>query len=112
MVEADLYGLKNYLSLIINRGTAQGFIILDYLDRALEGILCLTKWIEDGAITQEIDMQEGFDNIPQTLTRIFTGENLGKQLLKVCDAPLPLNTNVIERSVFSLIRNFTVWRKG
>ena len=111
-VEADLYGLKNYLSLIINRGTAQGFIILDYLDRALEGILCLTKWIEDGAITQEIDMQEGFDNIPQTLTRIFTGENLGKQLLKVCDAPLPLNTNAIERGIFNLLRNLTVWRKG
>ena len=111
-VEEDLYGLKNYLSLIINRGRAEGFIILDYLDRASEGILCLSKWIEDGAIKQAIDMQEGFDNIPQTLTRIFTGENLGKQLLKVCDAPLPLNTNITERVMFKLIRNVTVWRKS
>ena len=110
--EADIYGLKNYLSLIINRGTAQGFIILDYLDRALEGILCLTKWVEDGSVKQEIDMQEGFENIPATLTRIFTGENRGKQLLKVCEPPLPVRTNAIERFMFNMLRRFTVWRKG
>ena len=108
----EIYGLKNYLSLIINRGTAQGFIILDYLDRALEGLLCLTKWVEDGRVVQEIDMQEGFENIPATLTRIFTGDNLGKQLLKVCEAPLPLRSNAIERTVFSLLRTLMMWRKG
>ena len=110
--EEELYGLKNYLSLIINRGTAQGFIILDYLDRALEGLMCLTKWVEDGSVTQEIDMQSGFENIPATLARIFTGENLGKQLLKVCDAPLPPRTNAIEKTVFDLLQKITVWRKG
>jgi NADPH-dependent curcumin reductase CurA len=30
-------------------------------------------------------MQEGFENIPTTLQRLFTGKNLGKQLLKVAD---------------------------
>ena len=110
--EGEFYGLKNYLSLIINRGTAQGFIILDYLDRALEGLLCLTKWVEDGSVIQEIDMQSGFENIPKTLSRIFTGENLGKQLLKVCDPPLPLRTNTLEKSVFGILRAFTVWRKS
>ena len=80
-----MYGLKNYLSLIINRGRAQGFIVLDYLDRAIEGLLCLNKWIEDGKIVQEIDLQEGFEQIPATLTRLFTGENLGKQLVKIAE---------------------------
>jgi NADPH-dependent curcumin reductase CurA len=108
----EMYGLKNYLSLIINRGTAQGFIILDYLDRALEGILCLTKWVEDGRVIQEIDVQNGFDNIPATLTRIFTGENLGKQILKVSDPALPVSSSSIEKMVFNLMRSFVVWRKG
>jgi NADPH-dependent curcumin reductase CurA len=107
-----MYGLKNYLSLIINRGTAQGFIILDYLDRALEGILCVTKWVEDGRVIQEIDTQHGFDNIPDTLTRIFTGENLGKQILKVSEPPLPVASGGIEKMIFSLMRSFMVWRKG
>lgn len=108
----DYYGLKNYPSLIINRGTAQGFIILDYLDRAIEALLCLNKWVEDGRITQEIDLQEGFDNIPATLTRIFTGDNLGKQLLKLCDPPLPLNSGAAEKIAFNLMSRYVAWRKG
>ncbi len=108
----DMYGLKNYLSLIINRGRAQGFIVLDYLDRAIEGLLCLNKWIEDGKLIQEIDIQEGFEQIPETLTRLFTGENLGKQLLKVCDAPLPVRSSPIEKAVFNIMSNYMVWRKG
>ena len=106
----NIYGIKNYLSLIINRGTAQGFIILDYLDRALEGLLCLNKWIEDGKIIQEIDLQHGFEQVPATLTRVFTGANLGKQLLKVCDAPLPIRTSAMEKTAFNLMSAYMAWR--
>lgn len=108
----DMYGIKNYVSLIIKRGTARGFIVVDYLDRAVEGILCLNKWIRDGKILQEIDLQHGFENIPDTLSRLFTGENLGKQLLKLGDPPLPLNTNAIEKTIFNLMSAFMAWRKG
>jgi len=31
----------------------------------------------------EVDVQEGLENAPKTLRRLFTGANLGKQLLKV-----------------------------
>jgi NADPH-dependent curcumin reductase CurA len=30
-------------------------------------------------------VQEGFDNIPATLQRLYTGQNKGKQLLKIAD---------------------------
>ena len=33
----------------------------------------------------QVDVQEGFENIPATLQRLFTGQNLGKQLLKIAD---------------------------
>ena len=99
-VEDELYGLRNYVNLIIMRGTAQGFIVLDYLDRALEGLLALNNWVADGRVVQEIDMQSGFENVPATLTRIFTGENLGKQLLEVCKPPVPLNRSPRRRSGF------------
>ena len=39
----------------------------------------------DKKLKYQIDMQEGFENIPTTLQRLFTGKNLGKQLLKVAD---------------------------
>ena len=109
--EGDIYGLKNYLSLIINRGNAQGFIVLDYLDRALAGLVKLTKWVDEGKIVQEIDMQSGFENIPSTLIRIFNGDNLGKQILKVVDAPLPVRNSTIEASVFKILQYFGTFKR-
>jgi NADPH-dependent curcumin reductase CurA len=32
-----------------------------------------------------VDVQEGFQNIPKTFLRLFTGDNLGKQVLKIAD---------------------------
>jgi hypothetical protein len=43
-------GPKNYLSLLINRGRMEGFIILDYLPRAGEAVADLSKWIAEGKI--------------------------------------------------------------
>jgi NADPH-dependent curcumin reductase CurA len=34
-------------------------------------------------------VQHGFDHIPATLRRLLQGKNLGKQLLKLADPPLP-----------------------
>ena len=43
------------------------------------------NWIQAGELKYQVDMQEGFENIPDTLNRLFTGQNLGKQLLKIAD---------------------------
>jgi len=63
----------------------EGFIVLDYYARAGEAIKDLLGWIGTGDLKYQVDMQEGFENIPSTLQRLFTGKNLGKQLLKVAD---------------------------
>ena len=42
-------------------------------------------WAAAGDITYQVDVQECFDNIPRTLQRLYTGENVGKQLLKIAD---------------------------
>ena len=42
-----------------------------------------------GELVYSVDIQEGFENIPDTLNRLYMGKNLGKQLLKVGD---PLKT--------------------
>ena len=38
-----------------------------------------------GELKYQVDVQEGFENIPDTLNRLFTGKNKGKQLLKIAD---------------------------
>jgi len=37
-----------------------------------------------------VDVQEGFENIPRTFMRIFSGANVGKQVLKIAEPPLPV----------------------
>ena len=63
----------------------EGFIVLDYLDRFPEAINHLSKWVEDKEIIYLEDIQEGIENAPDTLIRLFTGQNFGKQLLKIAD---------------------------
>lgn len=76
-------GPNNLMNLVTNRGRMQGFIILDYLPRALEAVEALLGWVGAGELAYEVDVQEGFENIPETLQRLYTGENFGKQLLRL-----------------------------
>ena len=78
-------GPANLLNLVIQRARMEGFIILDYMDRTEVAIPELLGWIGSGELIHQIDLQEGFENIPETLTRLFTGANVGKQLLKLAD---------------------------
>ena len=79
-------GPKNYMQLVIRRCRMEGFILIDYFDRAGEALADLTSWIQDGSLKHAEDIQEGFENTPKTFLRLFNGDNLGKQLLKIADA--------------------------
>lgn len=76
-------GPRNLSTLIINRAKMEGFLVLDYLDRTDEAIQELSKWLTDGKIKHREDVQEGIENCPSTLNRLFTGQNIGKQILKI-----------------------------
>ena len=76
-------GPMNYLNLLIRRGRMEGFIVLDYNDRRDEAIAALSGWLADGKLNERIDVQDGLENAPATLRRLFSGANEGKQLLRV-----------------------------
>lgn len=78
-------GPTNLMNLVIMRARMEGFIVIDYMDRAAEAVQEIMGWIQAGDMTYQVDLQEGFDNIPDTLQRLFTGQNIGKQLLKIAD---------------------------
>jgi hypothetical protein len=78
-------GPKNYLSLVVKRGRMEGFIVLDYMTRAPEAVMALAGWVSSGKVVDRVDIQEGLENAPRTLRRLFLGENQGKQLLKIAD---------------------------
>ena len=60
-----------------------GLLLWDFLDRIPEAFAELRRWVEAGEIAYRVDVQEGFENIPRTFLRLFTGANEGKQLLRL-----------------------------
>ncbi len=78
-------GPRNLMNLVIKRARMEGFIVIDYMNRSDVAVPELMRWIKSGELVHQEDVQEGFENIPETLTRLFTGKNIGKQLLKIAD---------------------------
>jgi NADPH-dependent curcumin reductase CurA len=78
-------GPSNYTALIIQRAKMEGFIVLDYVNQFNDAVKELSSWVKDGKIVYQEDIAEGLENAPETLLRLYSGENTGKQLLKVAD---------------------------
>ena len=77
-------GPKNYLNLLIKRGRMEGFIVLDYLPRAAEAVEGARR-LGDGRASSRIasTCRRGWRTRPEALRRLFRGENVGKQLVKI-----------------------------
>lgn len=76
-------GPANYLALISARARMQGFVVLDYLDRADEALAVMAPWVAAGKLGSRIDVIEGLENFADALRRVYSGANFGKQVLKV-----------------------------
>jgi NADPH-dependent curcumin reductase CurA len=76
-------GPSNYFNLVFKRATMRGFILNDYEAQFDEARARLGAWLADGRIVAREDIQEGFENAPRTLMRLFSGANVGKQLLRL-----------------------------
>jgi NADPH-dependent curcumin reductase CurA len=72
--------------LLVNRALMKGFIVTDYSARFSEGVTQLSQWLAAGKLKYAESVVEGFENTPQAFIGLFTGENLGKQIVKVADA--------------------------
>jgi NADPH-dependent curcumin reductase CurA len=78
-----LAGPKNYLSLLVQHARMEGFVVFDYADRYAEGMAAMAGWLKDGSVKSREDIVEGIEGFPETLVKLFTGENFGKLVLKV-----------------------------
>lgn len=76
-------GPQNYFNLIFRRGSMAGFIVLDWANEFPEIRKRLEGFVLDGRLNYREDVQQGFENAPDTLKRLFSGQNRGKQLLKL-----------------------------
>jgi len=78
-------GPANYLSLLVNRASMTGMIVLDYFPRADEARAAMAQWLKEGKLKTREHIVEGLSTFPETLLMLFTGKNDGKLVLKVAE---------------------------
>ena len=76
-------GPANYLSLLVNRARMEGIVVFDYTERFPIAVAELAGYLKDGRMKSREDVVVGLDTFPETLLKLFNGENFGKLVLQV-----------------------------
>jgi len=79
----SIQGPRNYLSLLINHARMEGFVVFEYAARYPEGVQALAGWMLSGKLKAREDIVEGLETFPETLQKLYRGENFGKLVIKV-----------------------------
>jgi len=80
---APVKGPSNYMSLLVNRAMMKGMVVFDWADRYGEAAREMAGWLAAGKLKTREDVVEGLETFPETLLKLFKGENTGKLVLKV-----------------------------
>jgi len=75
--------LESYSIIIVKRLRVQGFIIIDYVSRFMDGATQLGKWKMFGKIKDRETIVEGLEKTPEAINMLFSGANTGKLIVKV-----------------------------
>jgi len=84
--EARMKGPSNYMSLLVNRASMTGMVVFDYASRYGEAAREMAGWMAAGQLNSREDIVAGLETFPDTLLKLFKGENTGKLVLKVAEA--------------------------
>jgi NADPH-dependent curcumin reductase CurA len=76
---------KNYFNLVFAQARMEGFLWMTFRPKMKEALEQLSAWHAEGRVQQLEDVQQGLENAPRTFMRLFSGANMGKQLLRLAD---------------------------
>ena len=79
-------GPANYLALLVNRARMEGMVVFDYAERYPVAITELAGHLRAGRMKSREDVVFGIDTFPESLLKLFRGENFGKLVLQVAEA--------------------------
>jgi NADPH-dependent curcumin reductase CurA len=84
--DGPMRGPSNYMSLLVNRARMEGFVVFDFARRYGEAARELGGWLAAGELKAREDVVDGgVEAFPDTLLKLFRGENVGKLVLRVAD---------------------------
>lgn len=76
-------GPSNYLSLLVNRARMEGFVVMDHAQGFPQAAQEMAGWLKSGQVKSKEHIIDGLENFPEALSKLFSGENFGKLILKV-----------------------------
>ena len=81
--EAPPPGPDNFISVIPNRLTITGFLVIDHYDLLQEFLAEVGPWVASGELKYRETIVDGIENMPEAFIGLLAGENIGKMLVKV-----------------------------
>lgn len=79
----SIKGPSNYLALLVYRARMEGMVVMDYAKDYRKAAMEMGTWMAQGKLKGKEDVYEGIENFHETFTRLFTGDKLGKLVLKI-----------------------------
>ncbi len=74
---------RNLFKIIGKRIRLEGMLVFDFLDQRDTFLKDMSGWIQSGAIVWEETITEGLENAPAAFIGLFTGDNMGKSLVRL-----------------------------
>lgn len=84
LTEPDI-GPRVQSTLIKNSVLMQGFTVGNYSNDFKRAVADLGKWLQEGKLTYEETIVDGFEHTIDAFIGLFEGKNLGKQIVKVAE---------------------------
>jgi NADPH-dependent curcumin reductase CurA len=72
-------------TLIKKSARMEGFVVFDFQDEFESAKKQLAEWYNSGELKYKENLIEGFENIPSAFMGLFSGDNIGKQMVKIAD---------------------------
>lgn len=79
----NVKGPANYLSLLVNRASMTGMVVMDYAKDYGTAAQNMGMWMAQGKLKSKEDIYNGIENFYETFQRLFSGEKMGKLILKL-----------------------------
>ena len=76
-------GINNLIFLILKRIRMEGFLITDHYHLYPKFLNMVLPLIQEGKITYVEDIVDGLENAPAALVGLFSGKNVGKQVVAI-----------------------------
>ncbi|KAF8658940.1 hypothetical protein HU200_058774 [Digitaria exilis] len=80
---ASRRAVPDLLEMIYKRITIRGFFAWDFLPKFAEYNAVIGDWVRQGKVQVIEDVSDGLENVPAAFVELFTGQNVGKKIVKL-----------------------------